>query len=138
MPSRELFSLFIVYYLLHCEKTGASGEWISEKDVPGGATFFRGPHEIPSHLISERFGDDVGSFGRVCAHLSGTPLEMGDAAYRFEITSKIPVAVLLWEGDGEFPPAASILYDRTITRHLTPDIIFVLAAEICSRIGAGG
>jgi hypothetical protein len=113
------------------------GEWISEKDLPGGPTFFRGPHEIPTHLISERFGNDIDAFKRKCAQLSGVPLDMADAAYRFDIVSNIPVAVLLWAGDDEFQPEAKVLYDRTISRHLTLDIIFSLAVEICARIGEG-
>lgn len=61
---------------------------------------------------------------------------MADAAYRFIVTPRIPVAVLYWKGDDEFPPEAKILYDRTITEHLTSDIIFALAVEICARIGS--
>ena len=60
---------------------------------------------------------------------------MADAAYRFSITAHIPVSVLYWIGDEEFPPEAKILYDRTITEHLSLDIVFALATEICTRIG---
>jgi hypothetical protein len=59
---------------------------------------------------------------------------MADAAYSFEITPRIPVAVQFWNGDDEFPPESKILFDKTITEHLTPDIIFCLAVEICLRI----
>lgn len=48
----DLFYLFIIYYLLKSKEIEISNEWISEKDIPGGVTFFRGPHKIPTHLIS--------------------------------------------------------------------------------------
>lgn len=131
----EFFLLFIVYYLLKSQGIPAAGVWISEKDIPGGATFFRGPHEIPTRLISERFGNDIETFKERCEQLHGTSLDMGDAAYRFDITSNIPVAVVYWAGDDEFPPEANIMFDKTISEHLPPDIVFSLAVEICARIG---
>jgi hypothetical protein len=60
---------------------------------------------------------------------------MADAAFAFSITPRIPVAVLLWEGDTEFPAEAKLLFDRTIAEQLPPDVIFSLAVEICNRLG---
>ena len=59
---------------------------------------------------------------------------MADAAYRFKITPRIPVAVLHWTGDDDFPAESKILYDRTITEHLASDIIYALAVGICKRL----
>jgi len=129
-----LFGLFIIYYLLRAKESKVSKEWISEKDIPGGATFFRGPHKIPTQLIERRYEKDIPGFKDICEQLSGIWLDMADAAYYFEITPRIPVAVLFWNGDDEFPPESKILFDKTITEHLTPDIIFCLAVEICLRI----
>ncbi|MFH1977540.1 MAG: DUF3786 domain-containing protein [Pseudomonadota bacterium] len=129
-----LFGLFIIYYLLKSKEIKVSGEWISEKDIPGGATFFRGPHKIPTQLIEQRYGKDIPGFKEICERLSGSPMDMADAAYSFQITPRIPAAVLFWEGDDEFQPESKILFDNTITEHLTPGIIFCLAVEICQRI----
>jgi hypothetical protein len=63
------------------------------------------------------------------------PFNMADAAYRFQIAPRIPVAVLYWTGDEDFPAESKILYDRTIAEHLAADIIFALAVVICERIG---
>jgi hypothetical protein len=131
----DYFYLFIIHYLLKSEEIEICNEWISEKDIPGGATFFRGPHEIPTNLISVRFNGDINEFRRICEELHGIPLNMADAAYVFKITPRIPVAVLYWGGDDEFPSESKILYDKTITRHLAPDIIYALAVEICTRLG---
>jgi hypothetical protein len=131
----DFFHLFIVYYLLKSKEVKAAGEWISEKDLPGGPTFFRGPHEIPTRLISQRFGNDIEAFRSRGVVLHGSPLDMGDAAFRFDIVPDIPVAVLYWTGDDEFPPEAKILYDKSISGQLTSDIVFALAVAICERIG---
>jgi len=130
-----LFGLFIIYYLLKSKDIKVSREWISEKDIPGGTTFFRGPHAIPTQLIERRYANNINEFKAICEKLSGSRIDMADAAYSFHITPRIPAAVLFWNGDDEFHPESKILFDRTITEHLTPDIIFCLAVEICQRIG---
>ncbi len=128
------FGLFIVHYLLTSKAIPISGEWISEKDIPGGAAFFRGPHAIPTHLIVRQYGDNIGGFSKRCEQLDGIPLHMADQAYSFRIAPRTPVAVLLWEGDDEFPAESKILFDRTIVEHLALDIIFGLTVDVCTRV----
>jgi hypothetical protein len=135
--SSSLLGLFVVYYLLNSKEINPAGEWISEKDIPGGATFFRGPHKIPTQLIEQRYANDIQQFRAKCEKLSGSRIDLADAAYSFQITPRIPAAVLFWNGDDEFKPESKILFDKTITQHLAPDIIFCMAVEICERIGRG-
>ncbi len=137
-PVHAYFDLFIIYYLLLPKDMTEHGEWISEKDLPGGTTFFRGPHLLPTDLISDRFGNDLESFATCCRALGGTPLKMADAAFRFQITPDMAVAVLYWGGDEDFPADAKILYDRGVIEVLPLDIVFALAVEVCARIGDAG
>jgi hypothetical protein len=134
----HLLGLFIIYYLLRAKDMSISKEWISEKDIPGGPTFFRGPHKIPTQIIEKRYENKVEEFKEVCEQLDGIPLDMADAAYAFEITPRIPVAVQFWDKDDEFSAEAKILFDRTIAEQLAPDIVFCLTVEICRRIGKTG
>ncbi|MDP2644281.1 MAG: DUF3786 domain-containing protein [Desulfobacterales bacterium] len=127
--------LFIVYYLLRSKKIRLRNEWISEKDIPGGVTFFRGPHEIPAHVIGQRCGNNLEIFKEKCERQGGVFLNMADAAYGFRITPRIRAAVLYWQGDDEFEAAAGILFDKSIMELLTLDVIFSLAVEICTRLG---
>ena len=135
-PLHEFFHLFIVYMVLHPELPVPVGEWVSEKDFPGGPTFFRGPHLLPTHLISDRFGDDLEDFSNHCKKLGGSQLELADASYRFSILPDIDVAVLYWQGDEDFPAEAKILYDRSLAKTMPLDMIFALAWGICDRLGA--
>lgn len=135
-PAHEYFDLFVIYYLLRAGDTAPTGEWVSEKDLPGGATFFRGPHQVPTDSICKRFDNDLQGFKACCANLGGTPLAMADAAFRFTITPDIPIAVLYWLGDEDFPAEAKILYDKSIIKLLSLDIIFALAVGVCTKISA--
>ena len=131
----EYLSIFIIHYLLTKAALVIENEWISEKDIPGGVTFFRDPHAIPTELLTQTFQNDIESFSRRCKSLQGDPIEMGDVAFQFQITKCIPVVVLYWQGDEDFPPEAKLLFDRSISRHLATDVIFALAVFMCIRIG---
>lgn len=130
----DYFALFVIYYLLRVRGIRLRQEWVSEKDLPGGSTFFRGPHLIPTDLICRRFGNDLKGFKSWCENLGGSPIDMADAAYRFLITPDIPVAVLYWRGDDDFPAEAKVLYDRSVTESLTLDILYALGVGVCSRV----
>ena len=130
------FELAVLFYLLRAKDLPLSGEWISEKDIPDGVTFFRGPHALPVHLVAERFGHDLEGLGKACEGLGGTPLDMADAAYSFRVLPRVPAAVLLWAADSEFEAEARMLFDRTISSHLPLDVIFGLSVEVCSRIAS--
>ena len=130
------FDLFAVHYLNTARDVEMRNEWISEKDLAGGPTFFRGPHHIPTHILTNGFNDDVRAFNRRCRMMDGIPINMADAAYVFHVTDRIPVAVLYWVGDDEFPAESKILYDRTISDHLALDIVYALAVGVCEVLGA--
>lgn len=128
--------LFIVHYLLNAKAVDVQHTWISEKDIPGGATFFRGPHEIPTDLIARRYGDDLEAFETCCRRINGTPIDMADAAFVFGVVPRVPVAVLHFKGDDEFPAESRLLFDGSITAHLATDIVYALAVDVCARLSA--
>lgn len=127
----EYFELFIMFYLIHVRATEITTEWISEKDLPGGSTFFRGPHLLPTELICSGAAGQLQKLRDRCTFLRGEPLDMADCAYHFDITPDIPVAVLYWQSDEDFPAEAKLLFDRSIEKLLPLDIVFALAYHVC-------
>ncbi|MFW6283778.1 MAG: DUF3786 domain-containing protein [Desulfosalsimonas sp.] len=134
-PLHPYFELFAMHYLLSAKSLEPVNQWISEKDIPGGATFFRGPHAVPADLITARFGDDISAFQDTCKAYGGTALDLADAAFCFQIAPRIVAAVLYWKGDEDFPAEAKLLYDQTIADHLALDVIYAMAVGICKRLG---
>ncbi len=129
-----LIDLFILYFLMKSKDIKPSGKWVSQKDIPGGAGFFRGPHTIPTQTLTQRFGDDLSLFTGACKKADGKALSLADASFSFQITPTIPVAVLYWKGDQDFSSEAKLLFDQTIQAHLPLDIIFCLAVDVCYRL----
>ena len=128
---QNFLCLFIVFYLINAQRIAPLGQWVSQKDITGGAAFFRGPHTIPADVITDRVKNDIVLFESICHQLGGQPIDFADAAFSFWITPLIPVAVLYWQGDEDFPCEAKLLFDKTIEDHLPLDILFALAVEVC-------
>lgn len=83
------------------------GPGISPLDLPGGATFFRGHHSLPSGPLEDRFGHDVAGFVAAGKKLNGEIRRAGDAAVALEVFTGLVVEVILWQADDEFPAQVS-------------------------------
>ena len=73
---------------------------------------------IPRGVLEEAFPhtplsllNDLEAFAQRCQDLGGRPLPLADAAYAFSIAADLPVAVLYWIGDADFPAEAKVLFE---------------------------
>jgi hypothetical protein len=126
LEDQEL-ELLLLTYLTQAEETPPSNAWITEKDLPGGSLFFRGPHALPVQPLVRRFGTDREAFRKAAVGLGGTPLEFGDASFGFRVLPRLPAAGILWLGDEEFPARFTMMFDRTTDHHLPLDVVLALA-----------
>lgn len=101
--------------------------------------FFRGPHELRTDLLSERYGTDPEGFKAAAEYLRGKAVNMGDMAYMFLPFPRVPLYYLFWKGDGEFPPRFSFLFDRSIEECFEADAIWGLVTRVSLELlkGAG-
>ncbi len=134
----DFFAIFLVNYLLSEKCSIPEGEWISEKDLVGGVTFFRGPHEVPTKIITRRFGDNLDLLRDRCIELGGQPLDMADLSYSFEIIGSVRVALLYWQGDEDFATEAKLLFDKSLATTLALDVVYALLCAVCESIASPG
>ena len=59
---------------------------------------------------------------------------MADAAVCLKPFPKIPVYYILYAGDEEFPAKLSVLFDRSIERHLSADAIWGLVGLVSDAL----
>jgi hypothetical protein len=105
--------LTALMYLLHVNPA-LLGPGISPLELPGGATFFRGPHGLPSGGLEERFGRDAEGFRAAGAKLNGETRPAGDMAVALRVFPGLAVGVILWQADEELPAQVSF----TVPAHL--------------------
>jgi len=130
----SLFSLMILVYLIEAKEVKPSHIWVSEKDLKGGSTFFRGPHRLQVEGLEEGYGRDPEGFLRAGQRLGGSEVLYGDKGFSLDVFPKIPLAYILWRGDDEFSSRVTVLFDSTIEVHLPLDIIWCMVSETSRRL----
>lgn len=128
------YQLLIVSHLLYGQNIAPSGEWVSEKDLKGGSTFFRGPHALPSVPLERKFGEEAALFEEKARLLGAEKADYGDAAMEFPVLPLISLIVVLWLKDDEFPARVTFLMDRTIEAQLPLDVISAMTASVTNRL----
>ncbi len=133
LPLTYGLHLVALHYLLEAVERPSAGEWISEKDLPGGVFFFRGPHELPTKYLLKHLGARLDHFRSACEELNGEPEDMGDAAYRLQVLPRVPMRLVFWQGDDELEPALNIQFDATIRFQLHALDVILAMAHVVAR-----
>lgn len=118
--------LIILTYLLRAQAVELSGNMVNEKQIPGGEAFFRGPHVLNTRPMEEIFGEDSKAFLSAGRRFNGEIEKLGDAAVCLPALPRIPVTLILWEKDDEFPARITVSFDSTVSIQLPLDIIWAL------------
>lgn len=117
----------VLWYLIQAKDIPCSGRLINPSTIKGGQIFSTGTHTLPLAKIAERYGSDITRFLHRGTELGGRQLDYGDIALRLFPFPRIPVVLILWENDEEFPARADLLFDATCSVHLPVDIIWSTA-----------
>ncbi len=128
------FYLMVLVYLTEAKDIKLTHTWISEKDLRGGSTFFRGPHRLEVEGLVNLFGKDPEAFLKTGKKLGGSEILFGDKGFALDVFPKVSLAYILWKGDAEFPPKISVLFDSTVESHLPLDILWCMVTETSRRL----
>jgi hypothetical protein len=116
-----------LWYLIHAKDIPLTGRLIKPENMKGGELFFRGSHVLPLDKIAGKYGDDKEAFinrgSEICAEVS----TYGDASLQLIPMPRIPVLLILWLNDEEFPPRVDLLFDSSCELHLPLDILWSIA-----------
>jgi hypothetical protein len=130
----SFFYLMVLIYLLEAKDLKPAHTWVSEKDLKGGATFFRGPHHLHVEELEALYGRDPENFLQAGKRLGGSEILFGDRGFALEVFPKVPLAYVLWKGDEEFPPRINVMFDPTVDSHLPLDVIWCMVGESSRRL----
>ena len=116
-----------LWYLVHAKDIPFAGRLLKPVNIKGGEIFFRGSHVLPLDNLAKRYGDDKEGFIKRGKELCAEALAYGDASCKLFPMPRIPVILVLWLADDEFPPRSDLLLDSTCEIQLPLDIIWSMA-----------
>lgn len=126
--------ILIAHYLLGAGEQKSSGNLITFRQIPDGKFYYDAFQRRARDPFLNFFGNN-GRFFVKCAKLMGAvPVGNGDFGMEFRVFPRICVQLVLWHGDDEFPPDATILFDENIQRQLSAEDIAVLSGAVVYKL----
>ncbi len=123
--------VLLLHYLQGAGGGRIAGEWIAYQEVPDGKFYldaFQRRAKIP---LVQAFGERPDLMVALAGEAYGAePFDQGDCAVVVRALPLVPVALILWRGDDEFPPDGNIIFDRSISGILSAEDIAWLAGMI--------
>jgi hypothetical protein len=132
IPIQE--QVLILHYLMAGNPTGPISRWISYREIPGAFFYFSAFVKRAVDPLKKVFGQNTPAFKKTAERIHGKALEVGDAGFEFRVFPGVPLQIILWEGDDEFPPEANILFDASIGEILSPEDAAWLAGMVVYRL----
>ena len=126
--------ILILHYLTQARGTPLSNKIITYKELPEGTNYFRTFSKRAIKPLLDHFGQESGQLVDAAEKLGGHKTDYGDVAVTINAFSRVPVTLVLWWGDEEFPPEGNVLFDSTISDYLSTEDINVLCEVIAWKL----
>jgi hypothetical protein len=121
------FRLSILRYLVDAKEIACTGRLIKLETMQGGDIFTKGSHVLPYNTVAQKYGKNKKGFVDRGRSLGGEIMNYGDAALQLFPLPSVPVVLILWLEDEEFPARVDLLFDSTCGLQLPTDIIWSIA-----------
>ncbi|NWF98180.1 MAG: DUF3786 domain-containing protein [Nitrospirae bacterium] len=116
-----------LWYLINSKNIPLTEKLIRPSDIKDGASFFRGSHLLPLSRLAEKYGEHKDAFLNDSKKFGATLQNFGDVSVRLFPMPRIPVTIILWLKDEEFPARADLLFDSSCEFHLPVEILWSIA-----------
>ena len=133
--------LFLHHVITAAENQGTAvrvmGQWIDCRSLQHGAVLGSHFARTTSELLNRFFS--LGNEERLgrAFQWGGKPVEMGDHGFLFKFFPRLPVAMIHWSGDDEFPSYSKILYDVSASNYMPTHGLAALTDYLVHRLAEG-
>ncbi|RLG41618.1 MAG: hypothetical protein DRO05_03475 [Thermoproteota archaeon] len=107
---------------------------ISFRQVPGGRFYYEPFAQRVLRPLERAFGPNPELLVEAGKVLGGVKSGYGDFSVKIYSLPLVPLTVVLYAGDEEFPPSANILYDSSVIDLLSTERIVMLSELTVSRL----
>jgi hypothetical protein len=126
----------LLYHLSTTDGAPLTGRWISFRELPDGGFYHQAFQGYTGDRIAGHFRNDLEGVRQAALRLGGQEESSGDAGFRFAALPRVPLLLVYWLGDDEFPPTARILFDASAGHHLPVDACALLGSALTQRLTA--
>lgn len=128
------WQILVLHYLGGAVPWPEASRWMAFADF----TDARGYESVHRGRVLGRLcataGRDRETFSCASRSLDGQPIDWGDEGFEFAVFPQVAIRVAWYDGDGEFPPNASLAYPDNILSFLPVEDVVVASERLVSRL----
>ncbi len=125
-------AVLLLHYLAYAKDIGLEGKLISFRELRGGDVYYNAFQRRATHPLADVFGNNVEALRAAGEPIRATKKSHGDISIEIDVFPKVPVTVILWEGDEEIPPSSNMLFDESIKELLPTEDVAVIGGFVAS------
>ncbi len=130
--------LFLQHLLAAGENRGSAvkvmGIWIDSRGLQHGAVLGAHFSRSVNETIGRFFALDPGTRISRALQWGGRPTDLGDAGFLFNLFPRLPVALIHWFGDEEFPAYSKVLFDVSASNFMPTHGLTALTEFLVHRL----
>jgi hypothetical protein len=132
VPIQE--QILILHYMQSPMPPVLTDNWVSYREIPAASFYYSAFVKRAIDPLKKIFGQNVDDLLRAGEILGGQTIATGDVGYEFRLFPHVPVRLILWAGDDEFPSEANMVFAENIKEILSPEDIAWLAGMLVYRL----
>lgn len=136
LPLPLTMQALVVYHLVTADGFRLQNRWISFAELPGGLFYQQAFQGYTGNELVKIFGQNLDAFTQASLQAGGNVAKpaIGDAAFSYQVLPRVPLLLVYWLGDDEFPPSAKILFDASASHYLPTDVYAIAGSMLVGRI----
>jgi hypothetical protein len=132
VPIQE--QILILHYMQSPMPPVFTDNWVSYREIPAASFYYSAFVKRAIDPLKKIFGQNVDGLLRAGEILGAQTIATGDVGFEFRLFPHVPVRLILWAGDDEFPAEANMVFAENIKEILSPEDIAWLAGMLVYRL----
>jgi hypothetical protein len=124
----------LLYYFNIADGVPLARRWISFSELPDGRFYNQAFQGYTGRYLARTFENKQQAFEQAAKSLGGEAYSLGDAAFGFWALPCVPLMVVFWRGDDEFPSSVQILFNASASHYLPTDAYAILGSALTRRL----
>lgn len=126
--------LLILHYLINSKGIPFSGKLVDFREFPGGNIYYPVFEARACRPFLKCFGNNQQLLLEAALALKGSKKELGDFSVNIPVFPRVNVVFIVYRGDEELAPTAKILFDSSVSEHLSTEDVVAVCEDACHSL----
>jgi hypothetical protein len=132
VPLRD--KILILHYFTQAKGAPLTGKPITYRELPGGLVYYSTFIKRTIKPLVDFFGKNPASLLKAGKLIGAKQGEIGDASLIIDAFARVPITIILWQGDDQLAAEVNLLFDANISDYLTSEDVTIVCETITWRL----